>query len=270
MYKRLRDGLFAPNSIIDYIKDKIFMPFLQLLIYAILMVIPVVVSNLTFSHLDYNTKQEIAEIFTGETIKFKIEDSKLVNISGSDDYVYTHKITDALSVRVASTEENKLSNTYIIEFSEEGFKLKFAYLTLYQGKYSDYSELENLDLTKLESPNSGEWDKIFSVVDNYLKDYYRSNIVPSTIFGVARYYIFLLILTLIISTSFLFRFRNILKYSAMFKMSAYYTAPFVLGIVLSNLLSLSIFYIIGLILSVAYTFIGSSTIIKRLLNSDRK
>lgn len=270
MYKRLRDGLIAPNSIIDYIKDKMFMPFLQLLIYAILMVIPIVIENLTFSHLNYNTKQEIAKVFTGEEIKYKIKDYKLVNISGSDDYVYSHKITDVISVRVANTEEKKFGNTYIIELNEEGFKIKFAYITLYQGKYSDYSELEDVDLTKLESPNSGEWDKIFSVVDNYLKDYYRSNIVASTLFGTFRYYIFLLILTLIISTSFLFRFRNVLKYSAMFKMSAYYTAPFVLGIVLSNLFSLSIFYIIGLLLSVAYTFIGSSTIIKRLLNSDRK
>ena len=270
MYKRLRDGLFAPNSIIDYIKDRMFMPFLQLLVYALLMVIPIIVTNLTFSHLDYNTKKEIAELFTGETIKYKIENSKLINVSGSDDYVYTHKITDALSVRIANSEESKISNSYIIEFSEDGFKLKFAYISLYQGKYSDYAELNNLDLSKLESPNSAEWDKIFSVLDTYLRDYYRSNILASTFMGMLRYYIFLLILTLVISTSFLFRFRNVLKYSAMFKMSAYYTAPFVLGIVLSNLLSLSIFYIIGLLLSVIYTFIGSSTIIKRLLNSDRK
>ena len=52
MYKRLRDGLFAPKKIIEYIKDKMYMPFLILIVYAILMTIPIIISNLTFTGLD--------------------------------------------------------------------------------------------------------------------------------------------------------------------------------------------------------------------------
>ena len=50
MYKRLRDGLFAPKNIIEYITDKMYMPFLILIVYAILMTIPIIISNLTFGY----------------------------------------------------------------------------------------------------------------------------------------------------------------------------------------------------------------------------
>ena len=270
MYKRFRDGLVSPKSIVDYIKDKMYKPLLQLLLYALLMTIPVIINNLTYSGLEYNTQVSIASNFNGSTIPFVIMDGTLVNVNGDEDYAYTGSITKYLLVRISESETNDNISAYVIELGQTSFKIKFSYLTMFEGKYEDYEELKNIDLRALGNQNSTEWDNVFSVVNSIVKSFYKNTIVFASVVSVIRYYIYLLLFALLIALSFLIRFNKLIKFSAMFKMGAYYTAPFVVGIIITNLTGSNLFYIIGVILSVAYPFIGSSTIIQRLLNSDRK
>lgn len=269
MYSRFRDGLLSPKSIVDYIKDKMYRPFIQLLLYALIMLIPVVINNLNYKGLPYNATKQIAELFNGDSIPFKIENG-LLETNQSNDYVYTKSINEIVDVRISKTESTSPSTRYIVELSNESIKIKMAYFTMYTIKYSDYEEIKNIDLSKLSNPNAVEWDNVFSLINSFLKDYLKSNILASSIANFIEYYVFLIFITLIISTSYIFRFRNILKYSAMFKMSAYYSAPFVVGMLLTNLFGINIFYIIGLLISLIYAFVGSTTIISRLLNQDRK
>ena len=270
MYKRLRDGLFAPKNIIEYIKDKMYMPFLILIVYAILMTIPVIVSNLTFTGLDYNNKISIATLFNGDDINFKIENNELININGQAEASYEKALTRLIKVRISESEDKNVNNIYVIEFGKEGFCVRFSYFKMFEGKYEDYDVLNNIDLTKLSNKNSTEWDDVFSVVDSIMKDYYQTNVVANIIASIVRYVCYLLVIALLLSLSFVFRFRGYLNYSAMFKMSAYYTAPFALGVVLANLFGLDLFSFIGIVVSVVYTFIGSTSIISRLISSDRK
>ena len=270
MYKRLRDGLFAPKKIIEYIKDKMYMPFLILIVFSILMTIPIVISNLTFTGLDYNTKLSVASVFNGEDIDYKIENSLLVNTSGKSDASYEKYLSSLIKVRLSEAEDDNLSAIYVIELGKDGFCVRFSYIRMFEGKYADYDVLKDLDLSKLSNKNSSEWDDIFSVVDSILKDYYKSTIVATIISSIIRYFGYLIIIALLLSLSFVFKFRGYLNYSAMFKMSVYYTAPFALGVVLTNLFSINIFSFIGIVISVVYTFIGSTSIISKLISSDRK
>jgi len=234
------------------------------------MTIPVVVSQLTFSGLDYETKANIASLFSGDNIDFEIKDGSLVNKSGKESAVYKRELSEFIHVRISETEDTSMSTVYVIELSKTGFCVKFSYIKMFEGSYADYEEMQNIDLAELSDLNSTAWDDIFSVVDSILKDYYRSTIGATIISSILRYFVYLILITLMLSMSFMFRFRGYLNYSAMFKLSAYYTAPFALGVVLSNLFSINIFSFIGIVISVIYTFIGSTSIISKLISSDRK
>ncbi len=270
MYKRIRDGLFAPKKIIEYIKDKMYMPFLMVFLYAILMTIPVIINNLTSKGLDYNTKDAIAYLFNGTDIDFKIENGELINKSAKADVVFEKELNELLEIRISETENKNLKNKYVIEFSKTGFCVRFAYFKIFEESYQDYEEITNIDLSLLANRNSTTWDDVFSVVDKIVVDYNHRTIVASSISSIIRYAFYIIVVALLLSLSFVFRFRTYLNYSAMFKMSIYYTAPFAFGIILNNLFSLNIFSTIGIIISVFYTFIGSTSIITRLMSSDRK
>ena len=68
MYSRLRDGLLSPASVIDYIKDKWGRTILQLLLYALLLSVPTIISVLTYDGLSYDQKLEIRQVFNDEDI----------------------------------------------------------------------------------------------------------------------------------------------------------------------------------------------------------
>ena len=59
MYKRLKHGLLAPKLVTDYMRDKMYKPFLQILLYAILMVIPIVINDYNYQGIDASYKNLI-------------------------------------------------------------------------------------------------------------------------------------------------------------------------------------------------------------------
>ena len=68
MYSRFRDGLLSPSSIIDYIKDRWYRPLFQILLYALLLVIPTVISIATYDGLSYDQKLPVRQSFNNEEI----------------------------------------------------------------------------------------------------------------------------------------------------------------------------------------------------------
>lgn len=269
MYSRLRDGLLAPKAIVDYIKDKWFRPVLQLLLYSILLLVPTIISYATYDGLNYDDKQTIRAAFNGEDIPFKIVNGVLVKTG--DKSTYSNVISSTIKVTISTDEVSADNAYYTIVFSNEDVYVQLAYIKIPVCNYNDYDDLKNFDLSSLGNLyNLDDWDIIFNIAGVEVKEY-LNYVAPINCFVMLFENAFiLLMLALIISFSFIMRFRNILKYSAMLKMSIYYTAPFVICYLISALFGIGILYYIGIILCIVYSFIGSSTIISRLMNQGRK
>ncbi len=272
MYSRIRDGLLSPSSIVDYIKDKWYKPFFQIILYALLLTIPTVISILTYEGLNYDQKMEIRKAFDGEEIPFSIVDGKLVSTKG-DDFVYENELLEIYKV-VISTNENsgkEISENYTIVFREEAILLSFAGVEMKIANYNDIDKLKNFELSLLgDYNNTNEWNDVFAVCNDVVKSYINFAALSISFSAFIQNVMVILIIALIISMSFVFRFSKLLKFSAMYKMSIYYTAPFVIGCLLSSLFNLGILYYIGMIVSLVYSIIGSNVIVQRLMNQGRK
>lgn len=272
MYSRLRDGLLAPSAVIDYIKDKWYKPLLQILLFALIMTIPTIVSVFTYDGLSYEQKLEIRQKFNNEEIPFEIVDGVLVCSKG-DEFIYEKAISEVFIFKMSVNEipNGKLTSAYIVEFTKEKVVLNVAGMKMDVFAYSEYEGLKNFDLSKLgKYDNINDWDVAFSVCNTIVKDYLS---VAVTGLGFITFFegvILLVVLGFIISISFLMKFSRLLKYGAMYKISIYYLAPFVLGYLLSSLLNFGLLYYLGFILSIVYSFIGSNVIISRLMNQGRK
>lgn len=272
MYSRLRDGLLSPSAVVDYIKDKWYKPFFQILLFALIICIPTIISVITYDGLSYEQKLEIRQEFNNEEIPFEIIDGVLVCSQGND-YIYTKEISEVFIVKMSVNEiqNEKLSSAYIIEFTKEKVVLNLAGIKMDIFSYNSIDSLKNFDLSKLGGYNNiSEWDIAFSVCNSAVKEYLSLAIVGIGLMTFFESAILLLALAFIISLSFLMKFSRLLKYGAMYKMSVYYLAPFVLGYLLSIILNFGILYYIGFILSIIYSFIGSNVIVSRLMNQGRK
>ncbi|MBP5408034.1 MAG: hypothetical protein J6Y42_02735 [Bacilli bacterium] len=268
MYRRFQYGLLSPRLVTDFMRDKMYKPFLQLLLYALLMVIPVVINDLNHSGLSATYKNLIVSSFKNTEIDYEIKDFKLKKTK-DDAEIYEANVASIMSLRIGLDGKSS-SFLYCIELREEDFIFRVSGVELMKYNYYDFEELQSLEFDRLSSENSSEWDKVFSVCDKVIKAFYKENVVMDGFASAIRYYAALLFLSLCLALTFIFRFKNVINFKVMFKLGAYYTAPFVVGMVLSNLFSLSIFYIIGIVLSIAYAFIGGTEILSKLLNSDRK
>lgn len=268
MYKRLKHGLLAPKLVTDYMRDKMYKPFLQILLYAILMVIPIVINDYNYQGIDASYKNLIINEMKDEVINYQIVDFKLEKIDASAK-AYDKSVITFINVHI-STEDSKNAKMYSLNLMEEGFEFRVAGTAVFKYNYYDFEELQSLELNRLKSPNSSEWDKVFSVTNKVLKEFHRQNAILDGFGSLIRNYALLMIFGLLLSFTFLLKFKSLINYKVMYKLGLYYTAPFMLGVMLMNLFGIMLFLLIGVILSVIYTFIGSSQIVAKLLNSDRK
>ena len=268
MYRRFQYGLLSPKLVTEFMRDRMYKPFIQLILYALLMVIPVVINDLNHKGLSSTYRNAIVASFKNTEIDYKIEDFKLKKTKENVE-VYESSVLSVVNVRIGLDGKSS-PKLYCVEFREEDFVFKVSGVEMMKYNYYDFEELQSLEFNRLSSENSSEWDKVFSVCDKVIKAFYKQNVVMDGIANFLRYYAALLFLSLCLALTYIFRFKNVINFKVMFKLGAYYTAPFVLGMVLSNLFGLSIFYIIGLVLSVVYAFIGGTEILTKLLNSDRK
>lgn len=272
MYSRIRDGLLSPSSIVDYIKDKWYKPFFQIILYALLLTIPTVISILTYDGLNYDQKIEIRKAFDGEEIPFSIVDGKLVSTKG-DDFIYENELMEMYKIVISlnDTSGKEISENYTIVFRQEAIVLNLAGVEMKIANYNDIDRLKNFDLSLLgDYNNTNAWNDIFAVCNDVVKSYIKFAAVSISLAAFLENGLVILIIALIISMSFVFRFSRLLKFSAMYKMSIYYTAPFVVGCLLSSLFNFALLYYIGMIVSLVYSIIGSNVIVRRLMNQGRK
>lgn len=272
MYSRLRDGLLSPASVIDYIKDKWGRTILQLLLYALLLSVPTIISVLTYDGLSYDQKLEIRQVFNDETIPFEIVDGKLTSLDKNDN-VYKKKVSDLIYVRISlvPNEDIHISEAYLISFEEEKVVLSMAGIKTDVLNYNEYNGLRNFDFSKLgDYSNVTEWDVIFNAIRNVAKRYlpYATGIL--TFSAIMQNALFLIVFALIISLTFRMRFASLLKYNAMLKLGIYYLAPYVICTLISSLMGFGLLYYLGMILSIVYSIIGSNTIITKLMGQGRK
>ena len=272
MYSRFRDGLLSPSSIIDYIKDKWGKTILQLLLYALLLTIPIVISTLTYEGIEYDQKLEIMQEFNNEVIPFEIINGELKS-KDSNITKYEKELSELFKVKISLDENvsSEITDIYTLVFKKDKIVIMFSGFEQEIVKYNDVEGLKNIDLSLLnKATNANEWDVIFSLYNGFIKDYLG---IATILLGVISFFenvVVILFIALIISFSFIMRFSKLLKYNAMYKMSIYYTAPFVVGSMLASLFGIALFYYLGVILSIVYSIIGSNVIISRLMNQGRK
>ncbi len=272
MYKRLRDGLLAPKTIIEYIKDKGWKPFVQLLLYSIILIIPLIINIFNYKGLAYEDELIIRKDFSGEVIPYKTVDGRLIQTSGDNTYYFKHDISENLSIVFNTNDTKVVSNqTLTVVFSDNKISLYSMNLLIADlCTYKDFEGLMNFDFTKLANTNDIEsWDIVFDSANLIIKAFMKSTIVSVSFIYLIIEGISLLLFALLLSLSFYFRFRNVLKYSAMLKMSIYYTAPYVVCTLFANLFHLTALNLIGVLISIIYTFVGSGVIISRLMNQNR-
>ena len=272
MYSRFRDGLLSPSSIVDYIKDKWGKVILQLLFYALLLTIPIVISVLTYDGIELDQKLDIMQEFNNEIIPFEIVNGELIN-KNAEVKNYEKEISQFFKIKISvdENEKSELTDVYTLMFKKEKLVLMLAGVEREILKYSEVESLRNFDLSLLnKSSNVKEWDILFSLYNDFIDDYIWIVTIILALTSLFENVIVILFIALVISFSFIMRFSKLLKYSAMYKMSIYYAAPFVIGSMLASLFGIILFYYLGVILSIVYSIIGSNVIISRLMNQGRK
>ena len=276
MYKRFRDGVFAPKAVVDYMRDRWYLPFIMLLIYALIITAPMIVSNIANIGLDYTDKNEIKVAMNGDDIPFKIVDYKLAQKGSTSSYVRTiNNVTLYIGLEFNSKDldENPISffysgtSTTVVALLSDGVYLYLSDVKTEICQYKEYEELQNLDLSTLGDKNSDNWTPVLNITSElYTK--YEKTIVPWTCVLDYFYNFFnILLIALIISLTFVWRFHGLFKYGPMFKMSIYYSAPYIVGYFFTMIFGSSIWQIVGLILSIVYSIIGAGVITKRIVGS---
>lgn len=267
MYARLRDGLLGPKHIVNYIKDKWFRPLIQLLLYGILALIPIVIQEVKYKGLDYDMQVAIRQCFDGEEIDFKTENYVLVSTGEQSEF---KKSISDLYVVIINTNDasiNRSLNTLNIVLAKDEVYLSYYGIKIEVSKYSEYEELKDFDFSKLSNQNNTEeWDIIMGIINKIVTKYHRQYIVPTCISEFIQILANFAITALFLSLIFLFRFRRIIRFGAMYKLSIYYLVPYMLGTIVTNIFNLGIFSYIGFIISVIYVIIGSNDMLQKLVS----
>jgi len=279
MYKRFRDGILAPKAVVDYMKDKWYMPLIMILIYAILLSAPMIVTTVDNMGLTYSDKNEIKVAMARDNIPFEIINGELVQTSDVESYSREILNTEVyIGLEISEESTSTFGSVFSLQGSTTTIALLEKGVYLYQNgiridkvlEYASYDELNNFDLSTLSDSDSDNWITIFRLADTEYSAYQQTT-VPVLIIGDYLFSIIsILFIALIVSVTFALRFHGVLKYGPMFKLSIYYTTPYVIGYFITIISGIVMFEYIGVILSVVYSIIGAGVITKRIMSSGGK
>lgn len=262
MYKRIRDSLFDPKKVVDYIKDKGIVCVLFLLLFALIMIAPSVFSIINYD-ISYDTKSNYITSFKGEYIPYKITNGELVCSDASFNSKYS-KTVGIVKYTIGELEDIKAGYNIDVVLSKNKVYVVFGGAVLELCNYSDYEELNNLDFNSLTTGSGQAWENLFIVAKKLYKANMSLVLTGNIIIGLIYSIMTLMIAVMIFSLSSLFRLRNVIKFGAIMKMNIYYLAPFVVGNLLDDILGTKFIFIIGIVITIIYVNIGQIEVFKRV------
>ena len=262
MYKRIRDSLFDPKKVVDYIKDKGIICALFVLLFAFIMIAPSIFNIINYE-ISYDVKSNYITSLKGEYIPYKIINGELIcsDASYSDNYTKTIGI---VNYTFSTNGEVKSGYGLDVVFTKDKVNIMFSGMNSELFSYSDYEELNNLDFDTLTTGSGQAWESVFSVANKLYKANMPVILITNIIIGLINAIITLMIAVLIFSFSALFRLRNAIKFGAIMKVNIYYLAPFVVGNLLDDIFKTKFLFIVGIVITIIYVNIGQVEVFKRV------
>lgn len=264
LIRRLSSGLFSPKEIYEYRKDSRWFTFLFFILLVLISSISGVVSAYKTDDLEYSDMQEIREMFyrDGNKIPFVIKHFQLVGMNIDEDYQYKKTLGYIdIIITNGNAKVDEKSTVPTIVLTKNGVLLYYSIYREVLFSYSDYEELENLDLSLAYEDNSDFWKITFSVVAREMEKYHNLVVAMYMIIAVISQLLMLGIWSLIVAGLQKFSIGNKMKFSKLWQLMVYVTVPLALGKLLSDLFGIILIYYIGFILTVAYSAKLGQTIV---------
>lgn len=268
MFKRLKTSLFVPREIINMRVDRFGVVFLYLLILSFILMIPACIKVARFKSISFDRRLQIQEAFNGEEVPFEIinyhlaKDTELTN----KDFVITRDLMVSFC-KGSNLEDPTSKITYRVVFLDQSVDLyyyfrgiKVANIMLF--KYSDYTELENIDLRlATSSENYDFWNKMIGVVNKEIQKY-----IPYAAFTVVISYTFvnlgmMLLIALVLTLFQRISIRRIISFKESYVIACYACSPLIVSGLLSELFNLRFIYTIGIAIAAVYNMIAAMQLI---------
>ena len=198
----------------------------------------------------------------GNKIPFVIKHFQLVGMNIEEDYQYKKTLGYIdIIITNGNAKVDEKSTVPTIVLTKNGVLLYYSIYREVLFSYSDYEELENLDLSLAYEDNSDFWKITFSVVTREMEKYHNLVVAMYIIIAVISQLLMLGIWSLIVAGLQKFSIGNKMKFSKLWQLMVYVTVPLALGKLLSDLFGIILIYYIGFILTVAYSAKLGQTIV---------
>lgn len=268
IFSRMKDSIFSPNMIYTFKNDKKIFTTLYYFILVILLMIPSLIIIAFNSDIDYTTRVEIRKAFLiSEEIPFKISNNTLVATKeGVKEYYNVSYGT--IEIFFSDSEEFNLPSEYLntsnILIGKDGIYIATPVANMMITSYQDFSSFEGLDFTKAKSYDQDFWNKAYDVITLVYSKFKPAIIITSIVLMFFQASFTLLIFSLILTLFARFGDANFLSFAKHWQLMIYTLSAFVIGNMLSILFGIRLFYYIGLIVSLIYSFgINQNSIIGR-------
>lgn len=267
MYKRIRDGLFGPKSIISYLGDKWYYPFFVILIFVLLLLVPNIIQTVNFE-ISYEKRSEFNIDLAGEYIPYKIINGELVCYDENFEGPY-EIVIDGIKLVITDKNTNILQNLYTnsIIFSKDELFIRYSNGCIEMIDYTLINDIQNLDFDSLTNANLNKINAMANVFERIYKSSLASKILFVCFSCILGDSLIVLFFALLLSLACLFRLSKVIKFSSIFKMNIYYMAPYVFANAIALMFDVAFLGTIGLLISIIYSIIGTNTIIIKILKS---
>ena len=168
MFKRLRDGLFSPTSVVNYKDDSWWITLLFFLLLGLFSAIPSIIFSTSSFELDYAQQIAIRNEFKLEDVPFEIVNFQLINKEDEASFVYKKTLFEAYQIIISEdvmelpTLFNSTPTIYLTKTGVHYYQSTTIHRELL--RYEDYSTLENVDLSLVAMNDVEVWNAIFEVV----------------------------------------------------------------------------------------------------------
>lgn len=258
MLTRLKFGLFRPSQVSSLKDDKKIYTVLFFILMVLLSLIPFVILVSKADTLSYETKREIRSLFRDYEIPYEIRDYKLTKTSDNGEDKLNIPVNQAFYIVFDDKLESEpqiTPNRITVVFAREKVYLIHFFYRKELFSYSEYRDLENLDLSLANADDHQFWDKVFPIVRDQLdKTRHYSLLMQIGVYGFLFYAIELLIFSLIVTLFLrtLIQVKANVKFSQLWRLIIYLLAPYVIFRLFADLYGLSILSYVGIITTIIY------------------
>lgn len=256
MFKRFKSGLFSPSEVVNYRFDKKITTIIYLLILVILSILPSLIAMMGNNTLNYADKRVIREGFIKAEIPYKIEDNRLMLSAPYANEYQEIQITE--QIRVVITEHsdfvlpvNAFDTSAIIILAREGVYYQRTFSHVFLFRYSDYPELQNLDLALAGVDDFHFWETVFAITNQQLSKYTVVSVLINLAIIALASLIGLLFFGLLVS---LFQKLTVpfIRFGQYFQLIIYLLTPYVVCQLIGSLFGFDLLPFIGVLLTVIY------------------